>query len=372
MTPSIASFASAIRDRKEAILSEWEEAVRSVCSPSMRLSREELRDDMPPLLDRLTAWLSTDSTDTAEAIEQKTTGAHAKHRLQRGVDLRELIHEYRLLRRIVLRHTFALVRDVDELQSAVCRFDEAIDHAITETAATYAKARDEARDLVLGILAHDLRNPLSAIKMAADRLSHAGPLNDAQVGLVSRLDRAADRIKRMLCDLLDVVRSRFGGAMPVHPQSFDFADVVGDATSELRLIHPARDITVEPRGDSRGEWDRDRIAQLVSNLVGNAVVHGHDPIRVTVVGDEREVELGVRNAGPQIPKELFPALFDPFRRGPSKSVDDEQAGLGLGLFICSEIVRAHQGSIAIDSNEHCTSFTVRLPKRRGDGKRSQS
>ena len=357
-------LAALIREQKPAILDEWEEAVRHSASFSANLSRDDLRDDMPSFLDRLMAWLSTDSTDTSKAVERETTGKHATHRLQHGVELRHLVHEYRLLRQIVLRRAIDAAKSVDELRGCIPRFANAVDHAIAESVASYSAARDQGRELMLGILGHDLRNPLNTISMAAQSLLAAGTLGEAEATVASRILRAADRVKRIVADLLDVVRSRFGVAMPVRPEPLDFRQVADNVTSELRLAHPGRKIAFEANGDLRGHWDRVRVAQLVSNLVGNAIVHGDDPISVSVTGREFEVELCVSNAGPAIRKELIPTLFDPFRRAPSKcSERDCEMGMGLGLYICAEIVRAHGGAITVESDERRTTFKVVLPRR---------
>lgn len=348
-----------IEDEHEAILSAWEDAVRRSNSASSRSSRDDLRDDIPRFLMRLSRWLETDSDDTSVAVEQETTGKHALHRLQQGVELRHLIHEYRQLRQVVLRRALTSLPLSPSVGADLLRFDDAVDHAMTESVSTYASTRDFAREIMLAILGHDLRNPLTAILVGTASLLKAGTLREAESRAVSRIARSADRIKHMISDLLDVARSRFGGKMPVSRERLDLGDVVSYAVEELQLSHPERNISYESRGDLFGCWDRDRIAQLTSNLVGNAVQHGRDPISVVASGGPGEVELAVTNQGAPIPLEAQPTLFDPFRR-PTKT--DERHGIGLGLYIVAEIVRAHAGAITLQSNEQCTTFAVKLPR----------
>ncbi|MGZ4211318.1 MAG: sensor histidine kinase, partial [Actinomycetota bacterium] len=119
-----------------------------------------------------------------------------------------------------------------------------------------------------------------------------------------------------------------------------------------------RNVTVETRGDLVGVWDRERIAQLVSNLVGNAIQHGRDPITVSVEGDASNVVLRVASRGDPIPKPTLATMFEPFHR----SAKSDEANLGLGLFIVSEIVRRHRGSIDVQSTAEETAFKVCIPR----------
>jgi signal transduction histidine kinase len=229
---------------------------------------------------------------------------------------------------------------------------------MTESVDTYANARDEAREMMLAVLSHDLRNPLMGITMSASALLKSGRLDPAGVGSVSRIARAADHITRLINDLLDLARSRFGGNMPVNLEWLDLSDIASQAVEELRLAHPDRDIVLESQTDVRGRWDRDRMLQLVSNLVANAIRHGRDPIRVDLHNQGDIVEIRITNRGTAIPPEFIPKLFEPYRRGS----EAKQAGLGLGLFIVAEIVRAHAGMISVQSDDQETAFVIRLPK----------
>lgn len=349
-----------IAAERETILSRWEDQVRRSNSASAHFSQADLRDDVPQLLERLSSWLDTDSTDTRVAVAQETSGKHALHRLRQGVELRHLIDEYRLLRQIVLRVAFSTGPQTAALANDVLRFDDAIDHAMSESVATYASTRDDAREIMLAILAHDLRNPLSAILMSAGSLLKSGALREVESRTVSRIARSAERIKHLIADLLDVARSRFGGKMPISRASLNLGDVVSNAVEELQLTHPERSISCEIHGDLRGEWDRDRMAQLASNLVANAIQHGRDPVTCVAADRNGEVTLVVTNRGAPIPPEAQATLFEPFRR-PVKA--DERQGMGLGLYIVAEIVRAHGGTVTVESGDDRTSFIVRLPRR---------
>ncbi|MCU1282692.1 MAG: Histidine protein kinase AsgD, partial [bacterium] len=232
-------------------------------------------------------------------------------------------------------------------------------------AAREANARFQER--FIGILGHDLRNPLTAILMGASALQrYASPATELKV--VGRIQSSAERMRRMIEQLLDLTRARHGGGIPVELKSCDVAGVVRRVLDELEMAHPERTLTLDVRGDATGECDGDRLGQVVSNLVGNAIRHGERDGRVDVIleGDGDAVTLTVRNSGAPIAPELLPVMFDPFRRGNASS----SGGLGLGLFITQQIVHAHGGTIDVMSSaESGTTFAVRLPRRKpaGDG-----
>jgi signal transduction histidine kinase len=350
-------IADILRGQAAAILDEWEAEVRRSNSASQTLSSDDLRDDVPKFLQRLSDALADPASDLDGAVDHETTGTHALHRLDHGVELRHLIHEFRLLRQVVLRRVLACATN-EELRADLARFDDVVDHAMVESASCYADTRAESRELIVAILGHDLRNPLTAISMNATSLLKAGTLNEVQGRAVSRIARSADRINRIISDLIDLARARRGVDMPFRRESFDIGEVVYYAVDELLLSHPDRNMTFRAEGNLRGSWDRTRIGQMVSNLVGNAIAHGRDPIAVSLLGYERGVEICVTNHGPPIPKDVAATLFEPYRRG------SHEGGLGLGLFIVSQIVRGHGGDISVASTETETTFMVHLPRER--------
>jgi signal transduction histidine kinase len=216
------------------------------------------------------------------------------------------------------------------------------------------------REQMMGVLGHDLRNPLTAIRGLTGLLL-LGDLPAPARSHIDRIDRAAQRMFEMISTLLDFTESRFRGGISVVPAPADLRDIVGAVVDELRAAHPDRAIELDVSGASSGNWDGARLAQVVSNLVANALTHGGpgDTVRVTLAGDA-DVVLTVANGGAPIAPELLATLFEPFRRG-----DDggRTRGLGLGLYIVEQIVRAHGGTIAVESNrERGTRFTVRLPR----------
>ncbi|HEX9289468.1 MAG TPA: HAMP domain-containing sensor histidine kinase [Anaeromyxobacteraceae bacterium] len=225
------------------------------------------------------------------------------------------------------------------------------------------------REQVMGILGHDLRNPLGAVRVLASLLLRRNELPEDVRESLAAIDRAGKRMLELIETLLDFSESRFKGRLPIAPVPTDMHELCRGVVEELLAAEPHVAIEIDGQGDARGSWDPARLAQVVSNLVGNAVKHGARgaPVRLLVRGDDEEVILEVRNEGPAIAPELLPVLFEPFRRGPAaREASSHARGLGLGLYIVRQIVDAHAGTIAVDSTaEQGTTFTVRLPRARG-------
>jgi PAS domain S-box-containing protein len=223
------------------------------------------------------------------------------------------------------------------------------------------------RDQVMGILGHDLRNPLGAVRALASLLLRREDIPDGARESLAEIDDAGRRMLELIGTLLDFTQGRFHGRLPISAVASDLHRVCRGVIGELRAAHPRRTIDVALEGDGRGTWDPVRLGQVVSNLVGNALEHGDHgaPVRVTVRGDEGGVTVAVANRGTPIPPEMMPVLFEPFCSG--AVLRDESSGrrLGLGLYIVDLIVRAHGGSVAVESTaERGTTFTVRLPRTR--------
>jgi PAS domain S-box-containing protein len=230
-------------------------------------------------------------------------------------------------------------------------------------------ARERFRELFIGMLGHDLRNPLGAITTGADLLAMRGArgdgerLDEASAKIVARIGRSAARMARMIDHVLDFARLNAGTGIPLTPQPIELSDVCAAMIDELQALHPDRAIEVKYLGSSSGTWDLDRLSQVFSNLIGNALAYGDrgEPIRILVTEDQDHVIVRVHNMGPPIPPEIMPTVFDPFRRALPRQAGDQ--GLGLGLYITKEIVRGHGGTIDVRSTaDEGTTFRVRLPR----------
>ena len=233
---------------------------------------------------------------------------------------------------------------------------------VLANAATVQAARAEGavreKDRYIGVLGHDLRNPLSAILMGLRALERSPNVGPAERDKVARMSRTANRMASMIRDLLDYTRSSVG-EFPHNPETTDFQRVCDAAIDELRSTHPDRSITREVAGDVTGRWDPGRLQQVISNLVGNALQHSTGTVSVRIEADGHDVVLSVHNDGEPIPPDVLPVLFEPFQRG-----DQGPHGLGLGLYIVSEVIRRHGGSIDVrSSREAGTTFVSRWPRQ---------
>jgi signal transduction histidine kinase len=173
---------------------------------------------------------------------------------------------------------------------------------------------------------------------------------------------SAQRMERMIGDLLDLTRTRLGGTIPLRRRPASLHQVCEDAIAEIRAGHPDAVVRLLLTEDLRGEWDADRLTQVVANLVGNAIQHGNDT-PITLTGQEHgdAVTLAVHNEGPAIPSEVLPFVFEPLAR--ARTEDGAAHSIGLGLFIARAIVSAHGGDIDVSSSADAgTTFTVRLPR----------
>ena len=254
-----------------------------------------------------------------------------------------------------------LFREVERARAAT-----ALELAAEGERRRQAEEASRFAEMFIGILGHDLRNPLNAVTMTATLLQRKGIVEG---GALERILSSAQRMSNMVGQLLDLTRSRLAGGIALERKPIDLGMVISDVVDELRRANPDRDIRWERRGDAHGLVDQDRLAQVVSNLVGNAVLHGDPgkPVTVTLTAGGSTMSLAVHNDGPPIPGHLLPVIFDPFRRTAAR--DERSRGLGLGLFISHQIVVAHGGTIDVSSTDTGgTTFTVGLPRLSAAGK----
>jgi signal transduction histidine kinase len=223
------------------------------------------------------------------------------------------------------------------------------------------KEAAELREQFIAVLGHDLRNPLASVVVGASSLMR-GPLSEQQIAVVRRIRESCRRMSRLVDDVMDFARARLGGGIGLSLSSVDdLPATLRHVVSELESAHPARVIRFTADGDFTGvRCDRERVGQLLSNLLANALEHGDagEPVDVSLRRGGDRVVLSVTNRGAPIPAEMLPQLFRPYFRGPA---GDPRTGLGLGLYIVSQIARAHGGVLEVSSSrEEGTVFTFTL------------
>jgi signal transduction histidine kinase len=238
-------------------------------------------------------------------------------------------------------------------------------NALEQAAMTRASLLDERktselREQFIAVLGHDLRNPLAAISAGAELLLRT-PLDGRATRTVGTIRASVKRMAGLIDDVMDFARGRLGSGLVLDRSADEpLEPVLRHVIAESRTSSPDRLIDAEIALNDPVNCDRTRLAQLLSNLLGNALTYGTptQPIQVRATTDGQSFELSVANAGDPIPPAALDRLFQPFTRG---AVRPSQQGLGLGLFIASEVARAHGGTLGVESSPTETRFTFRMP-----------
>ena len=368
-----------ILSNMEEILGEWKEFARTLVSPGHPMPESELQDHARKMLQAIAADMETiESTQQkkAKSIDEvsQVTGAesaastHGSLRQVSGFTVPQVTAEFRAMRASVLRlwmekSTRASKANTEE----ILRFNEAIDQALQESAIRFSDQSNRTRDTFLAILGHDLRSPLATMTMAGAFLVRPtiDQANTIQIG--ARIARSAATMTTMVNDLLEYARTQLGGNIPIRPVLADIVEICQLAVEEASAAHPDCVFQLAAAGESIGDYDKARLAQVFSNLLNNAAQYKGDktPVTISAFGDKEATIVQVKNYGPEIPRASLAAIFDPLVQ---LSVADDQKGpantsLGLGLFIAREITKSHGGTIDVQSSdEEGTIFSVRLPR----------
>lgn len=373
-------LAEFIKTNRAAILADWEAFAKS-CSPaSVSMSITALSDHASEMLTVIAKDLETvqgahaqseKSKGRAPALDDSDRTAAEKHgtgRAVSGFSIDEMVAEYRALRASVIRlwtksQDSITPTDLEDL----IRFNEAIDQSLAESVTRFSEDLDQSKEMFLAILGHDLRSPISAVMTSASFMLDTEELEEPHLTLMTRILSASHRMNHMVGALLDFTRSRLGGGIPVVPEAMNMGKLVHDVVDEMLAAHSQRTITIDARGALDGEWDCDRITQVVSNLISNALEHGSDrtAVEVDVHGDDENIEIAVHNRGAAMPEEQLDGIFSAMKRQSltGSAASGPTGNLGLGLYIADRIVQAHKGRIDVESSdEHGTTFTVRLPR----------
>jgi signal transduction histidine kinase len=366
-----------VRKEMDAILVEWEAFAATQLPAATHMSPLSLRDHAQQILEAVARDITIAQTREVQAAKsmgrapkllhaaETAAQTHAFLRAHSGFDINQLAAEYRALRASVLRMWIdACVPELPNLDDMV-RFNEAIDQALAESIGFFSAQVDEARNLLLGMLGHDMRTPLQTIQVTATYLA-ALNAGEKVSEAASRLIKSGARMKALLDDLVEFNRTKLGLGIHVVPTEVDVRNVFTDELAQLRVVYPQRRIELDVSGDPVGCWDAVRLQQLLGNLVVNAIKYGSsdEPVRVAVKGEEGVLRFEVRNSGVAIDPRLLAQMFEPLKRGwEPGGVQDEHGSLGLGLYIAREIAKAHGGEIEARSDNTETVFAVSLRRR---------
>lgn len=374
-------LADFITTNKEAILAEWVAFAARSGPAGKAMTVSALRNHAAAMLGTIALDLQTRQTDAEQTEKSKGDAApamsgiftaaevHGAFRAESGFTLGEMVSEFRALRASVIRlWTKANGSLTGDDLGDLMRFNEAIDQATAESIGRFMLDLDRSMEMFIAILGHDLRSPLSAVIMSSQFMLERGRLEEPDVALATGTLRSGRRMNGLVGDLLDFTRSRLGSGIPIVRDDVDMNTVARQAVEEAAAANPKSVLRVDTAGDLRGNWDADRISQVLSNLIANAIQHGAQsaPVDVTVQSDGTDVLLSVHNHGRAIPESDIPRLFDPVKRLKSGEAATSESGhLGLGLYIADRIVTAHGGTIDVRSVDGSgTTFTVRLPRGR--------
>nr|WP_309983822.1 sensor histidine kinase [Herbaspirillum seropedicae] len=371
-----------IRSRMEPILQAWETFAKTIHPPALTMDSKALRNHASLMLAAIANDLEKTQTEEQEIAKSEgrapahaddtAAETHAIARLLSGFSVEQLASEYRALRSSVLRLWAKEWKEGYETNvDDITRFNEAIDQALAESLARYTKLLDQSRNLFLAILGHDLRNPLGATIHGAQIMLLAEDIDDRHRKIAARIYNSGQRMSKLVADLLDYTRTHLGSGLPLEISSANVGDIAQRVIDEISTSHPDKVITLKTSGELNGEWDKERIAQAISNLLGNAVQHGAtgEAIKVEISASRGEVHVAINNRGPLIPEEKLHTIFDPLvrlvaNRGEGGGEGSGQGGsMGLGLYIVREVASAHGGSVtASSSTAEGTTFTIRLPR----------
>ena len=374
-------FSDFIENNVERLLADWEEFAKTHLPAAGVLGSEQLRNGAEAILRAMAADLRTEQSEWEQARRSQglrpfhapgvteTAKAHASDRFSTGFTLNQLVSEYRGLRASVIRHWMseAVGGDRSQLHELV-RFNEALDQSLTEAIRWFDQGAERSRDLFLGILGHDLRDPLSTAAAGIELQRVMRENERAHTDATEKVRRSLDRMEGMIEDLLDFARTRLGSPLPLAVEEADLGEVCREVVEAFELSHTGSAISLECRGDLTGMWDSDRVQQVLSNMIKNALEHGISctPVTVTAYGEADAVVLSVHNAGPPIPAERRHTMFEPLTRADIPAGARTAGSLGLGLYIVKQIAKAHGTDVDITSSAHeGTTVSVRLPRSRG-------
>ena len=371
------------RDKTDFAIATELETVEGVADDVVRIARQRADQVVQTARDHADSELPPQSTAAEATFERaradglvgaersKADAVLAYERIERRHDLQGVLASKREVTDQVLTgeraHADTLVVDQREantqMVSATIRAQElALEADFAKERAekneTELRAVGEFRELFIGILGHDLRNPLNSIVLAAALLLRRGHLDDEDAETAARIISSSHRITRMITQTLDLTRARLGGGLPIEVKSTDLREVCRNVVDEFDMT-----IQMELQGDLTGTWDPDRLTEVLSNIMGNAIEYAAPDTVVALEAhaDGAEIVVRISNRGTPIAADVVPFIFEPFRREQQRA-KSATGNLGLGLYIAHQIVLSHGGTLDVRSADFTTTFTLRLPR----------
>lgn len=356
----------ALKDKKEAILTLWEERCLKEVKSARATGPRALRDSLPEFLDRLDEALAADHKMDAPPVailEQEAIRVGKMHGVDRACNtkytLGEVVDEYHILRQVIFH---VLERDGPLVESARDILLDSIEEAVKNAVVEFTQAHSAIQEKFIHTLTHDLKTPISVAKMNATLAVRGAGVPDSTKEFVKRNVVSLNRLDSMIEDLLDASRLRAGECLTLLYQQCDLDTVLRGVVEEMTVVHGSR-FTLDSPTAVEGRWGRESLRRAVENLIDNAVKYGakQTPITVSLHTRGSLAEVGVHNEGSFIPEDEIPRLFEKFRRTLHPQ-HGQQQGWGLGLTLVKAIVDDHKGHIRVESARDAgTSFILKLP-----------
>mgnify|MGYP003651952256 CR=1 FL=1 len=362
---------------KNQIVEEWIEFAMDNIDLTSKMNRKEVKDHVREILQRIIEDMGSLQTTEEqkikshgnkklESFDMRAASDHGEQRLGFGFDFMQLSSEFRALRASVLRLWAEKIREENwEMDfHDMIRFNEIIDEIWVISLKGFQDKLDESKNLFLGILGHDLRNPIAAIKGANSILKVSESLSEKEKKILTYSDISIQRMVELINNLLELTELRLGSGMTVDKSKLDLSSLFKEIVHEQQLAFPMVNLISDIDGRVHGNWDKLRLSQMMTNLITNSVKHGKENGTVTVkLSSNRDnAYFSVHNEGPPIPEDILDKIFDgrfTTRRGGTL----KEKSYGLGLLIVKEIIEGHQGEVNVSSSlESGTTFTAILPK----------
>ena len=368
-------LADYIESNFKPIIEQWEAFAATRLPAAEHMKVLELRDHAEEILRACVADLRTPQSRAQQSAKSKglapillnaaetAAQTHAVLRAKHGFDIQQLASEYRALRASVLRLWLDAYPVEPSALDDIIRFNEAIDQALAESIAFFSRQVERTRNLLLGMLGHDMRTPLQTIQLtsrALVALNAGGPVSKS----AERLIASGAQIQHLLDDLLDFSRTQLGLGIRVTPHPANLETLCVEELDQIRAAHPGRRIELSVAGDCSGLWDARRLRQVIANLVVNALKYGlpDESVHIKLHCVDDDIRIEVRNTGTLPQTNEAGELFEPLSQGAAERPDAGDSSLGLGLYIVKEIVRAHGGEVDARSKDGETVFTASLPR----------
>lgn len=370
-------FAHFIKTHKEEITDKWVKFAQDNIDGVNKLQLEEVRDHIIQMLDRIVENMETSESDaqqeeksknnkTIQPFNSKAANRHGEQRADKGFNVMELCSEFRALRESVLELWEAKCKaekwEIDFRD--VIHFNNALDQVWMVSVQRFQDKVDESKNWFLGILGHDLRNPLFAISGVQSILKLSENLTEKEKYLLGRAGSSVKRMAALIDNLLELTNLRLGSGMTINKSPVDLSKLSEKIVQELQLSHPKAQFIFKSPGAVQGEWDITRLNQLISNLVSNALRYGKPgcPVTVNVSTKGNDAYLEIHNEGPPIPENIK-TMISTGKFTKTKGDPTKKDSYGLGLYIIKQVVDGHKGQLEVKSSEeNGTTFRIILPR----------